>query len=84
MVNNADAAFLDNPEDIQSSLLRQLGNPLLWEDSVQGMISHGVTCFIEVGPKKVLSGLIKRIDSNVKVLHVEDTKSLDETLRALT
>lgn len=83
IVNNADAKILSKPEEIKDSLVRQLNQPLLWEESVKNMIQSGVDIFIEVGPKKVLAGLIKRIDSNVKILNVEDTKSLNETLDAL-
>ncbi len=84
VVNNADAKFLINPEDIKESLVRQLNSPLLWEDSVRVMVENGVETFIEVGPKKVLSGLIKRIGKNVKTLNVEDNKSLTETLNSLS
>ena len=83
IVNNADAKFLNKPEDIKESLVRQLNSPLLWEDSIKIMVENGVDTFIEVGPKRVLSGLIKRIDKNVKVFNVEDTKSLDETIKAI-
>ena len=84
IVNNADAAFLKDPREIRSSLVRQLNQPLLWEDSIKTMVEHGVDTFIEVGPKKVLSGLIKRIDDNVKIFNVEDVKSLEVTLNALS
>ncbi len=84
IVNNADAKFLNKPEDIKESLVRQLNSPLLWEDSIKIMVENGVDTFIEVGPKRVLSGLIKRIDKNVKALNVEDTKSLTETIDSLS
>jgi [acyl-carrier-protein] S-malonyltransferase len=83
IVNNAEAVFLDNSDDIKESLIKQLNNPLLWEDSVNSMIEKGVDTFIEAGPKKVLSGLIKRINRDVKIFNVEDTKSLEDTLKAL-
>ncbi len=83
IVNNADAVFLDKPEEIKESLIRQLNSPLLWEDSVRSMIKNGTGTFIEVGPKKILSGLIKKIDKSVRVLNVEDTKTLEVTLNAL-
>jgi [acyl-carrier-protein] S-malonyltransferase len=80
IVNNADARFLNDLADIKSSLVRQLGSPLLWEDSVRVITDSGVDTFIEVGPGKVLSGLIKRIVPDAKVLNVEDAKSLEKTL----
>jgi len=80
IVNNADALFLDEVDSIKSSLVRQLSNPLLWEDSVRVIAGSGVGTFIEVGPGKVLSGLIKRIVPDAKVLNVEDMKSLEKTL----
>jgi [acyl-carrier-protein] S-malonyltransferase len=83
VVNNADARFLSTVEDIKSSLVRQLSSPLLWEDSVKAMKDSGINTFIEAGPGKVLSGLIKRIVSDVKILNIEDMKSLENTLSAL-
>ena len=83
VINNADADILDKPEDIKAALVRQLNSPLLWEDSVQLMINKGVDTFIEIGPKTVLSGLVKRINRHVKLLNVEDTKTLNSTLTAL-
>ena len=80
IVNNADARLLDTPEDIKDSLVRQLNAPLLWEDSVTFMVDNGVDTFIEVGPKTVLAGLIKRIARDVRIYHVEDRKSLESTL----
>jgi [acyl-carrier-protein] S-malonyltransferase len=80
IVNNADAMFLDDIESIKASLVRQLNMPLLWEDSIIAIADSGINNFIEVGPGKVLSGLIKRIVPEVKVLNVEDLKSLEKTL----
>jgi len=80
IVNNADALFLDDVESIKSSLVRQLGSPLLWEDSIKVVVDSEVDTFIEVGPGKVLSGLIKRIVPDSKILNVEDMKSLEKTL----
>ncbi len=84
VVNNADAAFLDNADDIKKSLIKQLNNPLLWEDTILNIAAKGVDTVIEAGPRKVLTGLIKRIDSGLKTYNVEDTESLEDTLEALT
>lgn len=83
LVNNADAMFLNDRDSIKQSLIRQLSNPLLWEDSIRVIAESGIDTFIEVGPGKVLSGLIKRIEHSAKVLNVEDMKSLENTLAAI-
>jgi [acyl-carrier-protein] S-malonyltransferase len=79
IVNNSDAKVVDGSEVIKDSLVRQLNTPLLWEDSIKFMVDNGVDSFIEVGPKTVLSGLIKRITRDVRIYHVEDTKSLESS-----
>ncbi|GAB4424558.1 MAG: ACP S-malonyltransferase [Thermodesulfovibrionales bacterium] len=83
IVNNADALFLNNIDSIKKSLIRQLSSPLLWEDSIRSIADSGIDTFVEVGPGKVLSGLIKRIEPGAEVLNVEDMESLDKTLKAL-
>jgi len=83
IVNNADAMFLNNVESIKGSLVRQLSSPLLWEDSIRVIADSGVDTFVEVGPGKVLSGLIRRIEGTPKTFNVEDIKSLEKTLAGL-
>jgi [acyl-carrier-protein] S-malonyltransferase len=67
LVNNADANFLKTAEEIKPSLIRQLNSPLLWEDSIKAIYASGIDTFIEVGPGKVLTGLIKRIVPEAKI-----------------
>lgn len=69
LVNNADAKFLKTAEEIKTSLIRQLNSPLLWEDSIKAIYASGIDTFIEVGPGKVLTGLIKRIVPEAKILN---------------
>ncbi len=76
-ISNTEANFIKNAEDIKKSLIQQLNNPVLWEDSVRLMKDSGVSLFIEIGPGKVLSGLIRRIVDNVKIFNVEDVKSFE-------
>jgi [acyl-carrier-protein] S-malonyltransferase len=83
VVANATAGMLTEPSAIRDALVRQLNGPVLWEDSVLAMGNSGVDTFIEVGPKKVLAGLIKRIDDSARVLNVEDPESLEKTLSEL-
>jgi len=80
LVNNADAKFLDTKESIKESLIRQISSPLLWEDSVRAIAQRGIQTFVEVGPGKVLSGLIRRIVPDTNMFNVEDMKSLELTL----
>jgi len=83
IVNNADAKFLHTASELRPSLVRQISSPLYWEDSIKNMASDGFDTFIEIGPGKVLSGLVRRIAKDAKVLNVEDQKSMSVTLDAL-
>jgi [acyl-carrier-protein] S-malonyltransferase len=83
IMNNADAKFLMKASDIRPSLIKQISSPLYWEDSIRNMVSQGFDTFIEIGPGKVLSALVKRIVKDAKVLNVEDVKSMKETLVTL-
>ena len=58
-------------------------NPVKWEDTIHYLAEKGVDTFIEVGPGKTLSGFVKRTVKGVKILNVEDLKSLEKTLAAL-
>lgn len=83
IVNNADAVMLTTADRIKASLIKQLNSPLLWEDSVRNIVETGVDTIIEVGPGKVLTGLIKRIEPSVRLFNVEDTAGLKKTLEEL-
>lgn len=83
LINNAEAKAISRASEIQASLVRQLPSSVLWEDTVHAMGKMGVTTFVEVGPGTVLTGLIKRILPDAKLLNVNDPKSLDATLSAL-
>jgi [acyl-carrier-protein] S-malonyltransferase len=83
LVNNADAMFLNTVDSIKTSLVKQLDSPLLWEDSMRAILDSGVDAFIEAGPGKVLSGLLKRIDPSAVCYHVGDADSLKKTLEAV-
>lgn len=58
--------------DVAGLLARQIHSPVLWERLVRNMIAAGAVTFVEVGPGETLSGMIRRIDANVRTLHVED------------
>ena len=79
LMSNVTADKISEISEIQNLLIKQIESRVRWRESVVKMISDGVENFIEIGPGKVLSGLIKRIDKKVKVQSVnteEDTKTL--------
>ena len=83
LVNNAGARMLTSAMKVRESLVAQLRSPLLWEDSIRLMMSQGVDTFVEVGPARVLSGLVRKIDRKVGVFNVEDVDSLGKTIEVL-
>jgi [acyl-carrier-protein] S-malonyltransferase len=76
IIANTTAQPLTKAEAVKSELLRQLCNGIDWQRSVEYMVSEGVSTFFEIGPGKVLAGLIKRINKNVKTLNVADVDSI--------
>jgi [acyl-carrier-protein] S-malonyltransferase len=82
-VNNVDANFISDAAQIRESLVRQLSQPVLWEDCIKKIASKGISTFIEAGPGKVLSGLIKRIEPGASIFNVENRESLNKTLSEL-
>jgi [acyl-carrier-protein] S-malonyltransferase len=83
IVNNADAKFLRSAAELRPSLVRQISSPLYWEDSIKNLIADGFDTFIEIGPGKVLSGLVKRIAKDATILNVEDLKSMNAALSSV-
>lgn len=83
IVSNCDARFTTEAAAVREKLTRQIDHPVLWEDSIRRLIQEGATHFIELGPGRVLSGLMKRIDPSKTALNVEDEKSLVKTLESL-
>jgi len=74
---NISATYVRHPDEIRDALARQIAGSVQWEKSISMMIEDGVDTFIEVGPGKVLSGLIKRISGDVVVRNVGDVESLN-------
>jgi [acyl-carrier-protein] S-malonyltransferase len=83
LINNLEARAIRTWEEAKSGLVDQLSSPLLWEETIQRMRNEGVDLFIEVGPGRVLSGLVKRIDRRLEVMNVEDAPSLEKVAAAL-
>jgi len=83
VVSNIDATPRADPEQLRWALGKQVTSSILWEQSVRAMIEHGVDTFVEVGPGRVLSGLIRRIDRMPQLFNVEDMASLEQMVEAL-
>jgi [acyl-carrier-protein] S-malonyltransferase len=71
VISNVDALSHDDPEEIRQILVRQVLQPVRWEDSMRNLIQQGFDQFYEVGPGRVLRGLLRRIDRNVSCQSVE-------------
>ena len=76
IISNVTALPQNNAKTIKNLLIEQIEKPVRWRESVNNMIGNGVNKFLEVGPGKVLSGLIKRIDRNVKLNQVNNLLDL--------
>ncbi|MBK8870886.1 MAG: ACP S-malonyltransferase [Elusimicrobia bacterium] len=82
VVANVDALPMGDPSSIREKLTRQIDHAVLWEDTLRYLIGAGVETFIEVGPGRVLSGLVRRTDKTRKFSNIEDKKSADALIGA--
>jgi [acyl-carrier-protein] S-malonyltransferase len=80
LVTNVDADTIRKGEEARSALVRQVTMPVRWEESMRLLLDEGVNTFVEVGPGRVLIGLMRQIERSVTTLNVEDEKSLAATL----
>jgi [acyl-carrier-protein] S-malonyltransferase len=83
VVKNFDATPTTDPEDARKALVRQVTGAVQWEGSMRALIDKGVDTFVEVGPGKVLCGLMRQIDRTRTCFNVEDGASLEKTLSHL-
>jgi len=83
IIANVNAEKVSSKDRIKELLVEQLYNPVQWERSISKLIEEGIDTFIEVGPGRVLTGLLRRISKDVQGFNVEDTKSLEKTLNSL-
>lgn len=83
VITNVTGDYIKENENIKDILKLQVMSSVRWEDTIKVMIKDGVDTFIEVGPSKSLSGFIKKIDRNLRILNVEDMTSLENAVREL-
>ena len=80
VINNVDVALETDPAAIKQALIRQLYSPVRWTETVEKMANDEVTFEIEMGPGKVLTGLVKRIDKRVDGVAINDIASFQDAL----
>ena len=83
VASNVDAKLVTTAAEARDGLIRQVSGSVRWTDCIAALRSAGVTTFVELGPGKVLSGLLRQIDRELTALNVEDGASLEKTLEAL-
>jgi [acyl-carrier-protein] S-malonyltransferase len=83
IVGNVDAALIEDGARARDALIRQVTGAVKWDQSVRLLIARGVQAFVEVGPGKVLCGLMRQIDRSKASLNAGDQVSLQKTLEQL-
>ena len=78
LISNVTAQEIDDSSRISDLLVRQIESRVRWRESINYMIKNGVNNFIEIGPGKVLSGLVKRIDKKVKVSAINNEEDINK------
>ncbi len=83
LVTNVDADSIRKGEEARQALVRQVSMPVRWEESMRMLLDEGVRTFVEVGPGRVLTGIMRQIERSVTTLNVEDEKSLNATIEKI-
>jgi [acyl-carrier-protein] S-malonyltransferase len=76
VVTNVEAEINRAKERVKELLVRQVSHPVRWEESMRKMMEEGIEWFLEIGPGKILSGLMKRINSKMQTANLEDLHTL--------
>lgn len=83
IITNVDAEIINKGTTARSALVRQVCSPVLWVDTMKQLVTHGIQAVVEIGPGKVLSGLLRRYNKDIECYQVEDEESLEKTVAAL-
>jgi [acyl-carrier-protein] S-malonyltransferase len=84
VVRNVDAGVTTTADEVRPFLVQQVASPVRWTDCVERLAREGATAFLEVGPGRVLTGLLKRTLDGVRGFPVEDPASLEKAVAAVT
>ena len=80
IIANINAQYYQNAEDIKKGLINQLTNPILWQKCMEQLLADGIEKFYEIGPARVLTGLMKRINRKINVINISNLQSIEEFL----
>jgi [acyl-carrier-protein] S-malonyltransferase len=80
IIANIDAEYYQTAEKIREGLVKQLTCPILWQKCMEQLLGDGVEKFYEIGPGRVLTGLMKRINRKTEVVNVSSSKAIEELL----
>lgn len=83
VITNTDASLTTNKDEFRTKMAEQIFSSVLWKQSISLMIEQGIDTFIEIGPGKVLSGMVKKISRSATVYNVQDIESLNKTVAAI-
>lgn len=83
VISNVSADVMTEKADIKEKLIERLYSPVRFEESINKLIAEGVTTFIEIGPGKVLSGLVKKVNRRLKTIAVSDPETIELAIQTL-
>ncbi|MFW5885463.1 MAG: ACP S-malonyltransferase, partial [Halanaerobium sp.] len=83
LIANVTADYVKDSSEIKAALIKQLDNSVRWVETIERFKADGYQDYVEVGPGRVLKGLMRRIDRSLNAYNVEDEKSLNKTLKKL-
>ena len=78
LISNVTANEINDPAELKNLLIKQIENRVRWRESILNMIKNNVNHFIEIGPGKVLSGLVKRINKEVKIDTINNQQDIEK------
>jgi len=81
VIANINGEYYENAAGVREGLCKQLTSPILWQKCMERLIAEGCESFYEIGPGRVLTGLMKKINRKIKVVNVSGAEALNEILR---
>ena len=83
LISNVTADYVESKDDIKDILQQQVSSSVLFEDSVRKMLADGVDTFVEIGPGKALSGFVKKINPDIRVMNIENVDTFEKAISEL-